>query len=237
MQQQNNIAIIPARGGSKRIPKKNIKSFNGKPIIAYSIQAALNSGLFEEIMVSTDDQEIAEVAKQYGAKVPFMRSTSNADDYATTIDVLLEVYDKYSSIGIKFEHVCCIYACAPFVTVNKLKESLNMLKDNKASTVFPIIQYSHPIQRAFEKIGGTIKMIDESNLFVRTQDLPPRFHDAGQFYWLTSESLLTDKKLATNKTTGIVINESEAQDIDSEVDWGMAELKYNLLIKNNSYLR
>jgi len=236
MRQENNIAIIPARGGSKRIPGKNIKPFNGKPIIAYSIEAALLSNLFTEVMVSTDDEKIASVAKQYGAKVPFMRSEKNADDYATTIDVLLEVYNHYLDNGIKFEYVCCIYACAPFVTEKKLKEALQVLKDNSASTVFPIIQYSHPVQRAFEKNGNTIKMIAENNLLVRTQDLPPRFHDAGQFYWLTGESLLTDKKLVTNKTTGIIINDIDAQDIDNEMDWKLAELKYKLLKENNNLL-
>ncbi len=225
----NNIAIIPARGGSKRIPRKNIKEFNGKPILAYSINAAINSGLFDEVMVSTDNEEIAETAKQFGAKVPFMRSEKNADDYATTIDVLLEVYNNYAKKGIAFDYFCCIYACAPFVTANKLQEALNLLQQGNASTVFPIIQYGHPIQRALQIDGGFISMIDKNNLAVRTQDLQPRYHDAGQFYWLTSKSLLADKKLITDRSVGLVINDFEAQDIDTETDWKLAELKYEFL--------
>lgn len=229
MNESRNIAIIPARGGSKRIPRKNIKDFNGKPIIAYSIEAALDSGLFTEVMVSTDDNEIAETARQYGANVPFFRSEKTSGDYATTIDVLLEVYNEYIFKGNSFVYVCCIYACAPFVTGDKLQQALKLLKQGNASTVFPIIQYGHPIQRALQKNGELISMVDESNLFIRTQDLEPRFHDAGQFYWLTSQSLLTDKKLITDKTIGLVINDFEAQDIDNETDWKLAELKYNFI--------
>lgn len=226
-----NIAIIPARGGSKRIPKKNSKDFNGKPIIAYSIEAAINSGLFDEIMVSTDDEQIAEMAKKFGANVPFFRSEKNSGDYATTIDVLLEVYNQYKNIQQVFDYVCCIYACAPFVTADKLQKALQKLKEKKASTVFPIIQYSHPIQRALKQNDEFITMVDESNLTVRTQDLAARFHDAGQFYWLTSKSLLTDNKLITGKTVGMVIKDFEAQDIDNEADWQLAEIKYKFLNK------
>lgn len=227
--QSRNIAIIPARGGSKRIPKKNIKDFNGKPIIAYSIEAALNSGLFAEVMVSTDDIEIAEIAKQYGAHVPFMRSEKNAGDFATTIDVLLEVYNHYLNKEISFDNVCCIYACAPFVTREKLKETFSLLQEKNASTVFPVIQYGHPIQRALQMDGDFISMIDANNLMARTQDLQPRFHDAGQFYWLTSQSLLREKKLITDKTIGMLVNDFEAQDIDNEMDWKLAELKFGFL--------
>jgi pseudaminic acid cytidylyltransferase len=224
-----SIAIIPARGGSKRIPRKNIKQFNGKPIIAYSIEAAVNSGMFSEVMVSTDDEEIAEVAKQYGANVPFYRSEKTSGDYATTIDVLLEVYNRYLDNGSSFDFVCCIYACAPFVTAGKLQQARQMLVENNALTVFPIIQYGHPIQRALQKNDAFVSMLDAGNLLARTQDLPPRFHDAGQFYWLTSQSLLSDKKLVTDKTVGMEINDIEAQDIDTEMDWKLAEIKFSLM--------
>ena len=229
MNENYSIAIIPARGGSKRIQKKNIKQFNGKPIIAYSIEAAINSGLFDEVMVSTDDIEIAETAKHYGASVPFYRSKETSDDYATTIDVLLEVYNQYLSNGNSFDYVCCIYACAPFVTKEKLQQALTLLKQNSASTVFPIIQYGHPIQRALQLNEAFVLMVDERNLTVRTQDLQPRFHDAGQFYWLTSASLLSDKKLITDKTVGMVIGDYEAQDIDNETDWKLAEVKFEFI--------
>ncbi len=177
-------------------------------------------------MVSTDDEEIATIAKQYGANVPFYRSEKASDDYATTIDVLLEVYNEYQSRNKVFDYVCCIYACAPFVTKDKLQKALHMLKESNASTVFPIIQYIHPIQRALQKKCEFISMINADNLVVRTQDLQPGFHDAGQFYWLTSQSLLTDKKLITDRTVGMEITEFEAQDIDNEMDWKVAEFKY-----------
>jgi pseudaminic acid cytidylyltransferase len=229
LREEKRIAVIPARGGSKRIPKKNIKLFAGKPIIAYSINAALQSGLFDEIMVSTDDEEIADIAVQYGACIPFYRSKENADDYATTIDVLLETYNKYVAGRKSFNYICCIYACAPFVSGEQLIKAYSLLCEKGAETVFPVLKYGHPIQRALEKKDDYISMVDESNLTVRTQDLPPRFHDAGQFYWLTADSLLTKKKLITDRTIGIEISEFEAHDIDSELDWKLAELKFSLL--------
>ncbi len=234
MSESRNLAIIPARGGSKRIPKKNIKDFNGKPIIAYSIEAALSAGLFNEVMVSTDDAEIAEIAKHYGASVPFLRTRETSGDFATTIDVLLEVYKTYKNDGRLFENVCCIYACAPFVTSTQLKKALDLLLQHSASTIFPVIQYGHPIQRALQLNKEFVSMVDESNLTARTQDFQPRFHDAGQFYWLTAASLLSDKKLITNKTIGLKITDLEAQDIDNEMDWKLAEIKFHFM---NTYLK
>ena len=146
-----NICIIPARGGSKRIPRKNIKEFSGKPIIAYSIEAAINSGLFDEVMVSTDDIEIAKIAIQYGASVPFMRSDKTANDFATTFDVIQEVLQEYELLNKKFDFTCCIYACAPFVTDEKLIDSFQVLQENKFDSVFPIMPYGFPIQRALKK--------------------------------------------------------------------------------------
>jgi N-acylneuraminate cytidylyltransferase len=224
-----NICIIPARGGSKRIPRKNIKPFLGKPIIVYSIEAALQSGLFEEVMVSTDDDEIAKIAKQYGANVPFLRSEKNADDFATTFDVIEEVVLQYKEVlNTQFDNVCCLYSCAPFVTGETLKLAYQELENKQFDTVFPVIAFSFPIQRALSKKEGKITMIDEKNLTVRSQDLEETYHDAGQFYWCNTDKLLSTKKLLTDNTGGIQISELEAQDIDTETDWKLAELKYQL---------
>tara|TARA_B110000967_G_C18876037_1_gene558330 strand:+ start:1237 stop:1923 length:687 start_codon:yes stop_codon:yes gene_type:complete len=227
----SNICIIPARGGSKRIPRKNIKLFLGKPIIAYSIQAALDSKLFDEVMVSTDDEEIAEIAKQYGASVPFMRSKKNSDDFATTFDVIEEVVLQYKSeLNKEFENLCCLYSCAPFVTGNTLNSAYHKLVTKEFDSVFPILAYSFPIQRALNQRGGKISMINEENLNVRSQDLEESFHDAGQFYWCNTKALLSSKKILTSNTGGIVISELQAQDVDTETDWILAELKYQLTI-------
>ena len=188
-----NICIIPARGGSKRIPKKNIKEFLGKPIIAYSINAAINSGLFDVVMVSTDDQEITEIAKKYGATVPFARSTENSDDFATTVDVIEEVIEKYKEFNVKFDNICCLYPCAPFVTSNLLSSAFNQLIKQKFDSVIPIVAYSFPIQRALRLSKGKVLMIDEKKINFRSQDLDFRYHDAGQFYWCNTIKLLKNK--------------------------------------------
>ena len=223
-----NICIIPARGGSKRIPRKNIKEFLGKPIIAYSIKAALDSGLFDEVMVSTDDIEIADIAKKFGANVPFFRSTKNSDDFATTFDVIEEVIKVYKSQGKVFENICCIYSCAPFVKAKTLNLAYEKLIDKKFDSVLPIVAYSFPIQRALKKNQGKIVMIQQDNLNVRSQDLDDSFHDAGQFYFCNTRQLLVNKKVLTYNTGGLEISELEAQDIDTETDWKLAELKYSL---------
>ena len=224
-----NICIIPARGGSKRIPRKNIKEFLGKPIITYSIKAALDSGLFDEVMVSTDDLEIADIAKKYGAKVPFMRSAKNSDDFATTFDVIEEVINYYKDQAIEFDNLCCLYSCAPFVSPKVLLRAYNQLTKKEFDTVFPIIAYSFPIQRALRVNQGKVSMILEANLNIRSQDLEERFHDAGQFYWCNTIEVLKRKKILTPNSGGIIITELEAQDIDTETDWKLAELKYKLL--------
>ena len=224
----SNLCIIPARGGSKRIPRKNIKLFLDKPIIAYSIKAAIESNLFDEIMVSTEDEEIAKMSIKFGAKVPFFRSKKNSDDFATTYDVIEEVIINYKNEGIEFHNVCCIYACAPFVTPTILVSTLKLLKEKAFDTVFPIIAYGFPIQRALKKQGDKVSMIIEKNLTVRSQDLEDTFHDAGQFYWCKTKKILKSKTLLTSNTGGVVISELEAQDIDNEIDWKMAELKFKL---------
>ena len=178
----SRIAIITARGGSKRIPRKNIKEFCGKPIIAYSIEAAIKSELFDEVMVSTDSIEIAEIAKGYGASVPFMRSKRTSDDYATTRDVLLEVFDEYEKRGIEFDIAVCLYPTAPFVTAEKLKRAVALMDDDNIDSVTPVVRFSFPPQRAYIIRDGIIKYQFPENRYTRSQDLEPIFHDCGQFY-------------------------------------------------------
>ena len=227
----SNLCIIPARGGSKRIPKKNIKSFLGKPIIAYSIEAAIQSKLFTEIMVSTDCQETAEIALRYGAKVPFLRSKENSNDFATTYDVIKEVIDEYKKDGVNFENICCIYACAPFVTANNLKHAYQELSNKQVDTIFPIIEYSFPIQRAVKIHNEKIELFNIDHLNTRSQDLEKSYHDAGQFYWMKSENILKKGRIITDNCGSIIITELEGQDIDNEIDWELAELKFKLLKK------
>ena len=223
------IAIIPARGGSKRIPKKNIKLFYNKPIISYSIKVALDSKLFDEVMVSTDDLEIANLAKEFGAKVPFIRSKKASDDFATTFDVVKEVIEKYEDNNQKFDNICCIYPCAPFITLNTLKHSFKIYNENKFESVFPVIQYNTPIQRALKREGDQIKFINKEFILSRSQDLEKNYYDAGQFYWINSKICALKKNIITDNSGCIVISELEAQDIDNEVDWKIAELKYEIL--------
>ena len=221
-----NLAIIPARGGSKRIPRKNVKPFLGKPMLAYSIEAALATGLFDEVMVSTDDEEIAEVARQYGAKVPFMRSAVTASDYATTADVLKEVLDNYRELGYEFDNFCCIYATAPMVQPKDITSAFNRLVSSKFSVVYPVVQFSYPIWRCLD-LGedGTMKRHWPEFENSRSQDLPKEYHDTGTFYWYkTKEWLAGDLNLG-----GIEVDETTIQDIDTETDWKLAEMKYKLL--------
>lgn len=221
-----NLAIIPARGGSKRIPRKNVKPFLGKPMLAYSIEAALATGLFDEVMVSTDDEEIAEVARQYGAKVPFMRSAETASDYATTADVLKEVLDNYRELGYEFENFCCIYATAPMVQPKDITSAFNRLVSSKFSVVYPVVQFSYPIWRCLDlEEDGTMKRHWPEFENSRSQDLPKEYHDTGTFYWYkTKEWLAGDLNIG-----GIEVDETAIQDIDTETDWKLAEMKYKLL--------
>ena len=221
-----NLAIIPARGGSKRIPKKNIKEFLGKPIIAYSIETALNSNLFDEVMVSTDSEEIAKIAKQYGANVPFLRSKETANDYAPLNEVIVEVKNKYKKTGKEFDFVCMILPTSPLISIENLKKAFDLLKNSNFDSVRPIVRFSFPIQRAFRLTDKNEVLPTNPNDFKkRSQDLEPAFHDAGQFYWIKGE-----KDLSTNKAA-FEIPEIEAQDIDNEIDWKLAELKYKMLNK------
>ncbi|MFA6988648.1 MAG: pseudaminic acid cytidylyltransferase [Candidatus Gastranaerophilaceae bacterium] len=224
-----NIAIITARGGSKRIPRKNILEFCGKPIIAYSIESAINSKIFKEVMVSTDDMEIAKIAKSFGANVPFYRSEKTSNDFATTTDVIEEVLLEYQKIGQNFDFVCCIYPTAPFITDEKLKKSFDLIKEKNADSVIPVTKYSYPIQRALKIENGILEMIYPENLDKRSQDLTTAYHDVGQFYWLNVNKFLKTGEFFSKSTVPIEIPESEVQDIDNVEDWKMAEIKYKVM--------
>lgn len=229
---KRRIAIITARGGSKRIPKKNIKDFYGKPILYYSIEAALNAQIFDEIMVSTDSEEIAEIAKRAGAKVPFLRSEKNSNDFATTADVIMEVLDNYKKIGKEFDTICCIYPTAPFVTAKKLQKAMELLEERKAKKVLPVVAFSYPPQRAYIADGNYIRMREPENANKRSQDLEVMYHDCGQFYGYDVKSFFQTKGQIWDDVVPIIIPESEVQDIDYEEDWKIAELKYQIMINN-----
>ena len=228
------IAIITARGGSKRIPKKNIKDFCGKPILAYSIEAALKSELFQEVMVSTDSEEIAEVARQYGAKVPFMHSEKTSDDYATTADVLMEVLEEYAKRGKTFKYMACIYPTAPFVTAKKLTQGMEMLKADNAKMVMPVVQFSYPPQRGYVIQEQQLVMKWKENVRKRSQDLEKLYHDSGQFYLYKVDEYMKYRGLVMEGIVPVIVNELEVQDIDDETDWKLAEIKYNLMIRSQN---
>ena len=225
------ICIIPARSGSKRIPRKNIKGFLGKPIMAYSIEAALKSGLFDEVMVSTDDNEFADVARKYGANVPFLRSEATANDYAGTEDVIFEVLGRYEELGKSYDIVCCLYSTAPFVTADRLKESFALLGENVDAS-FTMVQYSYPVQRSL-KINkeGYMEMNFPQYFDARSQDLDPIYHDAGQFYFAKVNAFKEEKRLWCKRTVPLVLSELEVQDLDTLTDWQLAEMKFNLTRK------
>lgn len=221
-----NLCIIPARGGSKRIPHKNVKPFMGKPILAYSIENALKTGLFDEVMVSTDDPEIIEVAKQYGASVPFVRTEKTANDFATLADVLHEVLDMYSLQNKQFENMCCMLATCPLVQVNSIKEAYEQLIHSDFVSVFPVVQFSYPILRSLKMDeNGEIQMNWPEYARTRSQDLAPSYHDSGTFYWHKINPWLE----GIVKKGGILIDEELVQDIDTEHDWKMAEMKYKII--------
>ena len=226
-----NLCIIPARGGSKRIPRKNIKPFLGKPIIAYSIEAALNADIFDEVMVSTDDEDFADVANKYGASVPFLRSEATSNDYATTVDVLLEVVDMYKQQGKEFDVVCCLYSTAPFVTAERLKEASCKLSD-QVDGCFTVVEYSYPIQRSLRlNEQGLIEMRYPEHLKSRTQDLEKTYHDAGQFYFMKTAAMVQEKTVWCKRTEPLVLSELEVQDLDTLTHWQLAEMKFELINK------
>ena len=227
------IAIIPARGGSTRIPRKNMRPFLGRPIISYSIAAALDSGIFDEVMVSTDDEEIAAIARECGAEVPFLRSAATSGDHATTADVLIEVLDEYDQRGRSFEHACCIYPTAPFVTAERLRDALERLREKGVDSVIPVARFAFPIWRSFEMDGERLRYRWPEHALSRSQDLPPSFHDAGQFYAFGVAAFRASGTLVGPTTIGIEVPESQVQDIDREEDWLLAELKHRLMTEKS----
>lgn len=226
---KENIAIITARGGSKRIPKKNIKEFCGKPMIAYAIEAAREAGIYDTVMVSTDSEEIAEIAKQYGAEVPFFRSEKTSDDYAITADVLKEVLETYQSMGEEYKYMTCIYPTAPFVTPGKLRQALEILKDKKASMAMPVTAFSYPPLRGYVIKEERLSMKWPEYYKSRSQDLETMYHDAGQFYSYYVPDFFKAGGIITEGIVPIIVDEMEVQDIDNETDWKMAELKYRFM--------
>lgn len=226
----STIAIITARGGSKRIPKKNIKEFCGKPIIAYSIEAALNAGCFDTVMVSTDSIEIAEIAKKYGADVPFLRSEATSNDFATTADVLKEVLGRYAEQGEYFDLMACIYPTAPFVTGRKLEKAVDMLLESEADSLMPVVAFSFPPQRGNVIRNGRLQYQYPEYSQKRSQDLEAVYHDCGQFYLCKVDAFIRWGMLVTDNTIPIIMPEEEVQDIDNMSDWAIAEIKYSTFI-------
>ena len=228
----SSIAIITARGNSKRIPRKNIKEFCGKPIMNYSIEAALHSGLFTEVMVSTDDEEIAEIAKRAGAQVPFMRSSATASDYASTDDVILEVLNRYKELGREFETFCCLYPTAPFVTAQKLQKAAKLLEG--ADAVMPVVAFSYPPQRCVVlNEDGELRMKWPEYAQTRSQDLETYYHDCGQFYFCRTKPVLENGTTDLPHMAPMIMSELEVQDIDNPEDWALAEMKYKMMQHNS----
>ena len=225
-------AIIPARGGSKRIPRKNIKTFLGKPIISYSIEKAISSQLFDKVIVSTDDDEIAKIAMRYGAEVPFVRPANLSDDYTGSSKVVAHSLNWMQQQGLRVDALCCIYATAPFIRSNDLCIAYDILKSNKWDFVFTATEFDYPVQRSFRILkNGSMEMMFPENYAKRSQDLEVYYHDVGQFYWGKPESWLEKKIVFSEKSTVIQIPSYRAVDIDSENDWKRAELLYRLLEK------
>lgn len=224
------VAIIPARGGSKRIPRKNIKPFHGKPMIAYSIEAAKASGCFDKVIVSTDDSEIAEVATTYGAEVPFLRPPDISDDYATTMDVMAHAIHWCQSEGWNVEEVCCLYATAPFVLPEDLQQSYALLRDTDVQFAFSATSFPFPIQRAIKLDEfGSVSMFSPENEQVRSQDLEEAYHDAGQFYWGKTSAFLAKLSMFSSHSRAVVLPRNRVQDIDTPEDWELAESLFSAL--------
>lgn len=222
-----NVAVIPARGGSKRIPRKNIKDFCGKPMIAWSIEAALKSNCFDAVVVSTDDEEIADVSVSYGASVPFLRPASLSDDYTPTIPVIQHAIQFIQESSVDIDYVCCLYATAPFVSADDLSSGLDLIQKNRCDYAFTVTSYAFPIQRAIKlNAGGGIEMFQPDQFNARSQDLEEAFHDAGQFYWGATSSWLEGKKIFSPNSRPLLLPRHRVQDIDSMEDWVRAELMF-----------
>jgi pseudaminic acid cytidylyltransferase len=226
------IAVIPARGGSKRIPRKNIKEFFGKPMLAWSIEAAISSNLFDQIIVSTDDQEIAKVAESLGANVPFIRPGKISDDFATTTDVIGHAVEWMIEENYSVEAVCCIYATAPFMRFSDLQESYKIFNSGNWEYVFTATDFAAPIFRSFKKNQENgLEMFYPQFFDTRSQDLPEAFHDAGQFYWGKPSAWLDGKRIFDQHSTPLMIPRYRVQDIDTDEDWIRAELMAKSMLK------
>lgn len=229
------VAIIPARGGSKRIPRKNIKDFHGKPMIAWSIEAAAKSGLFEKIVVSTDDNEIASIAKAYGADAPFVRPSALADDHTPTVPVIAHAISALADLGVSPELACCIYPCAPFLRSDDLVEGLKLMHACGADFVYAVAEFAHPVQRALlRKDGGQMQFLSPEHELTRTQDLPRTFHDVGQFYWGRSAAWAGQRRMHS-EGAGLVVPHWRVVDIDTIEDWQRAELLFQLLAEGKGH--
>jgi pseudaminic acid cytidylyltransferase len=229
------IAVIPARGGSKRIPRKNIKPFCGKPMIAWSIEAAKASGLFDRIIVSTDDAEIAGVARQWGAEVPFMRPEELANDYAGTTEVIAHATQWALDQGLPVDAVCCIYATAPFIQAADLAQGWEALQSNDWAYAFSVTDFAAPIFRAFKRTAdGGIEMFFPEHFSTRSQDLPTALHDAGQFYWGRPNAWLEGIRIFDRHSFPVIIPRWRVQDIDTQDDWFRAELVYKALFSKET---
>ncbi len=224
----NCLAIIPARSGSKRLPRKNIRKFLNIPIIKYSIDAALQSKCFVEVMVSTDSLEISRLALSLGAKVPFLRSQSNSSDYATTAEVIYEVLNEYNRLGVSFDYCCCIYPTVPFISSENLFKAYEKLKNSNAFSIVSVVKYNHPVERSLRLENDLLVMNYPEYKNTRTQDLPFAFHDAAQFYIVKVGEFLKTKEIFSIHTLSYELPETEVQDINYEEDWLYAEIKYKL---------
>ncbi len=223
------LCIIPARGGSKRILRKNVRSFLGKPILAWTVAVALEAGCFEEVMVSTDDDEIAGVASNAGASVPFRRSPETSGDHADTLSVLREVTEQYRRLGRDFDFCCCLYPTAVLTRPENLRQGYDILiGDPELAYVVPVITFGYPIQRGVVVESGKLRMLHPDHYNSRSQDLPKTYHDAGQWYWFRTERMRDGLPILGPHSGAVIIPEMDAQDIDNEEDWHLAELKYQL---------
>lgn len=227
---KTDIAIITARGGSKRIPRKNVKPFMGKPMISYAIGACLNSGVFERVMVSTDDAEIAETARAFGAEVPFMRSEETSNDFATTADVISEVIEAYAARGEAFSSICCVYPCVPLLRPETLRAAAAEFAG--CGALSPVCRFHTPIEHALRIRGGFIEPVNRAMMNTRTQDLEPCYYDVGMFYFIETGVFKAHKTMFPPQSKAFVIADEECQDIDTHDDWRLAELKYSLIFGN-----
>ncbi len=227
---KTTVAIIPARIGSKRVPRKNIREFHGKPIIAYSIHAALETGLFDKVLVSTDSSVLASIAESYGADVPFMRPAELSGDFVGTDEVILHGINWLINSGMDVKYTCCIYATAPFLRPGDIRRGIELLKEKNAASAFSVTTYPYPIQRSLViDSNGRLRMMWPEYRTTRSQDLPLTCHDAGQFYWVDTKKYLLEKRLFSRDAVPVIVPRHLVQDIDTEEDWKHAEIMYKSL--------